>query len=117
MGTSLPLAGVESSSMDHQIVKNNGNGFSLCGNVYSKEIKEHINFDEYWDVCGDWYENKDLTKEQFSEFPLKDGFKKGDIIVVWGRFKPKIGDIIIFKVDPNVYTVGIVSDRIPASIK
>ena len=28
---------------------------------------------------------------------MKNGFKKGDIIIVWGRFTPKLGDIIIFK--------------------
>lgn len=99
MGTSLPLAGVESSSMDHQIVKdNNGNSaLNLCGKSYNKENKEHINFNEYWDVCGNWYEaNTDITKETFSDFWLKNGFRKGDIIIVWGRFTPKVGDIIIF---------------------
>ena len=28
---------------------------------------------------------------------MKNGFRKGDIIIVWGRFTPKIGDIVIFK--------------------
>lgn len=96
-GTSLPLAGVESSSMDHQIVGNEFGGYALCGNVYDKSEKSHIDFDEYWEVCGDWYENKDITKEQFSGFSLKNGFAKGDIIVVWGRFVPTVGDIIIFQ--------------------
>jgi len=92
MGTTLPLAGVESSSMDHQIV-----GSGLCGNSYSKDEKSYINFDRYWEECGDWYEEKGISKEVFSEFSLKNGFRKGDIIVVWGRFKPKLGNIIIFK--------------------
>ena len=99
-GTSLPLAGVESSSMDHQIVGDSG-GYSLCGNSYSKEDKNYVNFDEYWGACGDWYENRDITKEQFSGFSLKNGFAKGDIIVVWGRFAPKLGDIIIFQANPE----------------
>lgn len=99
MGTSLPLAGVESSSMDHQIVKDDYKRLSLCGNIYSEQKKEHINFDEYWEICGSWYEQKDISKQKFSEFSLKNGFRKGDIIIVWGRFIPKIGDIIIFK--PN----------------
>ena len=30
-GTSLPLAGVESSSMDHQIVKDDSGTLNLCG--------------------------------------------------------------------------------------
>lgn len=97
-GTSLPLAGVESSSMDHQIAKDDNGILNLCGRI---KDKSYIDFNQYWETCGDWYEESNITKEQFSEFPLKDGFKKGDIIVVWGRFKPKIGDIIIFKVDPK----------------
>ena len=100
MGTSLPLAGVESSSMDHQILEDDSNRLNLCGNIYSKQEKEHINFNEYWDACGNWYvQNKNITKSIFEDFSLKKGFKKGDIIIVWGRFEPKIGDIIIFK--PN----------------
>lgn len=97
MGNSLPLAGVESSSMDHQIVNDGFGALTLCGNVFLKEDKEHINFDEYWETCGDWYENKNISKYEFEKFTLKNGFRKGDVIIVWGRFTPKIGDIIIFQ--------------------
>lgn len=100
-GTSLPLAGVESSSMDHQIVKDDYNYLNLCGKLYSSEEKQHLNFNEYWEKCGSWYEERNITKEQFSKFTLKNGFSKGDIIIVWGRFTPKLGDIIIFKPDAN----------------
>lgn len=101
MGTSLPLAGVESSSMDHQIVKDDFGRLNLCGNVYSKNDKEHINFERYWDICGNWYEDYGISKEKFSDFSLRNGFSKGDILVVWGRFTPKVGDIIIFKPNPG----------------
>jgi signal peptidase I len=104
-GTSLPLAGVESSSMDHQIVRDNSEILTLCGEVYSKQEKKeigHIDFDEYWEICGDWYvDNKHITKPIFEKFTMKNGFRKGDIIIVWGRFTPKIGDIIIFKPNPG----------------
>jgi len=102
MGTSLPLAGVESSSMDHQVIKDNNKFLNLCGEGYTKENKEYINFNEYWDVCGNWYEhNVDIDKETFSNFWLHNGFRKGDIIIVWGRFTPKVGDIIIFNANGN----------------
>ena len=100
MGTSLPLAGVESSSMDHQIVKDDAGIFNLCGEAYAPTQATYIDFDEYWNRCGEWYEVRSITKEEFSQFYLKNGFKKGDILIVWGRFYPKIGDTIIFK--PNV---------------
>ncbi len=97
LGTSLPLAGVESSSMDHQIVYDDYKKLTLCGKKYSKEKKERINFDEYWKVCGNWYTERNISKNLFSQFSLHNGFRKGDIIIVWGRFTPKVGDIIIFK--------------------
>jgi len=104
-GTSLPLAGVESSSMDHQIVKDDSGILSLCGEIYSKQQKQEIgytDFNKYWEICGDWYvSNKHITKPVFEKFSMKNGFRKGDIIIVWGRFTPKIGDIIIFKPNPD----------------
>ena len=100
MGTSLPLAGVESSSMDHQVVEDDLGSLSLCGR-YAKNKVEFIDFDKYWNFCGEWYEENEITKDEFSRFPLKNGFKKGDIVIVYGRFKPKIGDIVIFKANPE----------------
>lgn len=98
-GTSLPLAGVESSSMDHRIVGDDSGRLNLCGTLYSKEQKQSINFNEYWNRCGSWYEDRNITKSQFSKFSLHNGFAKGDIMIVWGRFTPKVGDVIIFQ--PN----------------
>jgi len=97
MGTPLPLAGVESSSMDHQFIKYQTNKYELCGNSLNKENLKKLNFNEYWEFCGEWYEDKEITQDKFEKFPLKNGFSKGDIVIVWGRFTPKIGDIIIFQ--------------------
>jgi len=113
-GTSLPLAGVESSSMDHQPTKKclaydleencMSWGYILCQETYTKQEKKQLgyfNFDEYWDVCGDWYiDNKHITPQIFEKYSMHNGFKKGDIIIVWGRFTPKLGDIIIFQPIP-----------------
>jgi hypothetical protein len=111
-GTSLPLAGVESSSMDHSSLKyclpnqynSKGNclqyssDYEICGKHFDSQT--YFNLDNYWNTCGSWYENIGVTKEEFFGFTLKNGFSRGDIIIVWGRFTPKIGDIIIFK--PNL---------------
>src|SRR3989344_910977 len=101
MGTSLPLAGVESSSMDHQIAKSDFGTYGLCGEPYTAEEIKYINFDTYWEHCGDWYDDRGISKSQFSKFSLHNGFRKGDIVVVWGRFTPEIGNIIIFKPNPE----------------
>lgn len=114
MGTSLPLAGVESSSMDHsalrycELYNNNGRClqtssiYEICGKTFNE--KNNLNLNEYWDTCGDWYKDFNIDKEEFSKFTMKNGFSKGDIIIVWGRFKPKIGDIIIFT--PNTESLA-----------
>jgi hypothetical protein len=109
-GTSLPLAIVESSSMDHHSLKyclnydSRGNcvressDYILCDKTFSSN--EFKNFNEYWGACGQWYEkNTNITQEQFSSFKFKNGFSKGDIIIIFGKKTSdiKIGDIIIFQ--------------------
>lgn len=101
MGTSLPLAGVESSSMDHQIIYDDFGNLQLCGNVYSADEDRFVDFNSYWDECGEWYSSRGISKDEFFSFSLNNGFRKGDIIIVWGRFTPKIGDVIIFKPNPE----------------
>lgn len=107
LGTQLPLAGVESSSMDHSSLKlckaydsslqciSYSTDYEICGKYFNQ--KTFFNLDEYWKTCGQWYEDRGISKQEFEKFPMKNGFSKGDIIIVWGRFEPKIGDIIIFK--------------------
>ena len=111
-GTSLPLAGVESNSMSHQIDTDDNGILNLCGTTYFPNQVTGINFDQYWSQCGGWYEDRNISKQEFSSFPLSDGFRKGDIIIVWGRFTPKVGDIIIFNAEsssPNPIIHRIVS--------
>jgi len=105
--TCLPLAIVESSSMEHYYLKeciklDNGlcadysGYYAICGNKLNE--KKHFNLEEYWNLCGNWYEdNYNLSLEQFSKFPLKNGFRKGDIMVIWGWKTPEIGDVIVFR--------------------
>ena len=72
-GSPLPLVVVESCSMYHG-----------------------VDYDEWWDRNGLWYEEKNIGKAQFEKYRFKNGLNKGDIIFVWGRSEPKIGDTIIF---------------------
>jgi len=95
-GTQLPLAIVESSSMDHYSLSETSliNGYDICGKGFSE--KKFFNRDNYWQTCGAWYENINITKEQFEKFRFKDGFRKGDIMIIFGKKDVKIGDVIIF---------------------
>ena len=77
-GTPMALSIVESCSMYHD----------------SKLIL-FLDFDEWWESHESKYE---ITKEEFKDFKLKNGFNKGDILFSI-KAKPeklKIGDIILF---------------------
>ncbi len=90
LGTSFPIVAVLSESMEHGL-----HGGRLCDKDVP-EFKE--SFDNYWEICGSWYEERGITKEQFRDFPLSQGFNKGDVIILW-RAEPenlKLGDVLIF---------------------
>lgn len=84
LGTSLPLVVVESSSMEHP--------GSWIGNL----IQSDQALEKWWQKKGNWYFERNITFESTKDWPLKHGFKKGDIMIVYGRFQPELGDVIIF---------------------
>ena len=96
-GTSLPLAIVESSSMEHYALEQTTGNFDICGTNYGK--KAYLDAEEYWKTCGSWYEqNTNINKSAFQSFKLSNGFRKGDLVIIFGK-KPeniKVGDILIF---------------------
>ena len=74
--TSLPVVAVVSGSMRHN----------------------NLDFDAWWYQNQQWYIKNNITKEEFSAYTLKNGFNKGDIIILKGTTpeKTKIGDIIVY---------------------
>ncbi|HOI18485.1 MAG TPA: signal peptidase I [Candidatus Woesearchaeota archaeon] len=94
MATTHPIVAVISGSMDHGIDKN---GY-LCGskvNDYQKSLQN------YWEVCGLWYEKNGISFSEFETYPFKNGFSKGDVLIIRGISKEKyeIGDVIVFWAD------------------
>ena len=81
-GTSLPLAIVESCSMYHD------------GNLFSNQ-------NNWWTHHENKYSEFIINNLDFRDFPMKNGFNKGDIlfIVKANPEKLKQGDIIIFNVN------------------
>jgi signal peptidase I len=75
-GSPLPLVVVESCSMYHD-----------------------SNFNNWWEKNGILYAPFEIDKTDFNSFTMKNGFSKGDIIMIWGYGNPELGDIIIF--EPN----------------
>ncbi|MEK6916404.1 MAG: hypothetical protein AABW92_01550 [Nanoarchaeota archaeon] len=89
LNTTHPVVAVVSGSMEH-------NG---------------LNFDEYWQEAGQWYEeNMGITKEEFKKYNYKNGFNKGDIMILRGVAPEKIapGEVLVFWSDlnnPNSYPI------------
>lgn len=91
LGTSYPIVAVVSESMQHNL-----HDQMICGQQFD-EFKESL--DSYWNTCGQWYEKRNISKEQFANFKFNQGFNKGDVIILW-RANPnniKLGDILIFQ--------------------
>ena len=98
--TQLPMAIVESSSMDHSSLEEIKGDYRLCGNIFSES--KFFDLNNYWGVCGGWYEeNTNITQEQFSDFKFKNGFRKGDIMIIFGKKNPSMGDVIVFNAGRN----------------
>ena len=76
MGTHFPIVAVVSTSMVHT-----------------------QGFEEWWAANEDYYLSQNITKAQFEEFPFKNGFNRGDLMILVGKDPNRIniGDIIVFQ--------------------
>ena len=97
LGSAFPVVAVVSESMEHGLHEG-----QICGQEYDYFPK---GFDNWWEVCGYWYQSEEIgiNKEQFLDFPLHNGFNKGDIIVLW-RANTKnieVGDVLVFQSTKN----------------
>ena len=77
LGTGYPIVAVVSGSMEHG----------------------GMDFDNWWEENKEWYENRDISQEQFNKFPFANGFNKGDIMILVGEEAKDInsGDILVFE--------------------
>ena len=87
LGTSYPIVAVVSSSMEHD-----------------------VGFDEWWQDNENFYSKFNITKTEFSEFKFKNGFNKGDIMVLRGVSPEELkeGDTIVYqssRPDPIIHRI------------
>ena len=85
LGTTHPIVAVVSSSMEH-----------------------NQDFDQWWDSNGGFYESFNITKEEFANYPHKNGFNKGDIMILRGERPQKLeeGEVIVYwsrRPDPIIH--------------
>ena len=95
LGTSYPVVAVVSESMEHGLHND-----ILCGQSFDEFYES---FDNYWEICGSWNEQRGITREQFEQYPFKNGFNKGDVIFLWraNRNNLDIGDVLVFQANKN----------------
>jgi signal peptidase I len=74
LATDYPIVAVVSPSMEHQ----------------------GMDFDSWWDSNHAWYENYNISKEDFRDFSFHNGFNKGDIMVLYGIDGVEVGEVIVF---------------------
>jgi len=102
--------------------------------VVSESMEHNSNFNVWWEKSGNWYVSNDIGKDEFSGFGFKNGFNKGDIMVLKGKAPNdlEMGEVIVFwsaRRDPiihrvvnkwqenEVYYFKTKGDNNPASIK
>ncbi len=78
--------------------------------VVSESMEHNSNFNDWWEKSGKWYESNSIMKDNFIGFPSKNGFNKGDIMVLKGKNPENImvGDIVVFwsaRKDPIIHRV------------
>ena len=75
-----------------------GTGYPVVA-VVSGSMEHDENFESWWEEKKDWYEERGITKDEFGGFIFKNGFNKGDIIVLVGKEAKdiNIGDVIVFQ--------------------
>ncbi len=85
LGTTHPIVAVVSGSMQHD-----------------------SSFDKWWDENRAYYTGIGISKEDFESFPLKNGFNRGDIIILGKAGNAKVGDVIVFRSgrpDPIIHRI------------
>ena len=94
LSTSHPVVAVVSGSMEH-------NG---------------MDFEQWWEKNNDWYLENGIDKAAFGQFSLKNGFNKGDIMILVGKDAGniKMGDVLVFingGKDPIIHRVVKKADK------
>ncbi len=83
LDTDYPMVAVISGSMEH-------NGMS---------------FDTWWAENGEWYESNGISKYEFEAYNMKNGFNKGDVIVLKGSESYEVGDILVYQSSFHAYPI------------
>jgi signal peptidase I len=94
LGTNLPVVAVISESMEH-----NGNFDTWWNSTATCEYNNNGTIALKYCRQKDWYGAKGITKEEFLNYSMRNGFNKGDIIILRGTsFEDlNVGDVLVYR--------------------
>lgn len=101
LATSHPVVAIVSGSMEHRITVGDSGIPDICGSRFPEV--ERLSTEEFWNICGPWYESQGITREQFMNFPFRRGMNTGDVILLRnpGAENIEVGDVIVFIQEQN----------------
>ena len=78
--------------------------------VVSGSMEHNSDFDSWWSEKTKQYELFNITQENFETFNFKNGFNKGDLMLLKGKSPEelKVGDVIVFRggeADPVIHRI------------
>jgi len=78
--------------------------------IVSGSMEHDERFDAWWDTKAGSYNQYDISKEDFSNFQFKNGFNKGDLMILKGKKAEnlEVGAIIVFRAggsDPIIHRI------------
>ncbi|MFC1734188.1 signal peptidase I [candidate division KSB1 bacterium] len=79
--------------------------------VISNSMEHDGSFDNWWAEQEDWYTSNNISQESFLDYRFKNGFNKGDIMLLKGIKPDKItdGDVIVYtsyiRTEPIIHRV------------
>jgi signal peptidase I len=89
LGTQTPIVSVFSGSMTHD-------GLNDQGEFVGHMPIVGAGIEDYWRMYGEWYDGNNISRAEFSSWPISSGFAKGDILVIVGTTEVEKGDVIVF---------------------
>ncbi|MGV8141674.1 MAG: signal peptidase I [Candidatus Woesearchaeota archaeon] len=110
LGTNLPVVAVISESMSHRTtptcqarnidgicIQYHDDQYEICGKILDERMS--LNVEEYWENCGDYYDNISISMQDFNKYPMRNGFNKGDIIILKGATfeNLELGEILVYQ--------------------
>ena len=81
-----------------------GTGMPIVS-VVSDSMLHSGDFESWWESKGAYYDEREISMEDFSKFAAPGGLECGDLLFVVGDTDPEIGDIVIYSKPGFGYTI------------